>query len=219
MSGAVGRRPSVVSRQYPDEIRDGGSQSCGNTSRHASVRSESLASDILFVALSLDNSKYVQDQSCWAPPRRQLVPLIVAGVYGDVVILTARTGMAWSTTARGRGLGQQHHLGSVSQTPTFVYAFMLSTSQDKARPQCAITDGSDAVRIMFPQSNDRIFSSSRGTWTAVERGIGDENRAPPPQSRTRSGGSRAVRARRQLSTSSGYGFLARHGRKPGTAKN
>lgn len=131
MSGAVGRRPSVVSRQYPDEIRDGGSQSCGNTSRHASVRSESLASDILFVALSLDNSKYVQDQSCWAPPRRQLVPLIVAGVYGDVVILTARTGMAWSTTARGRGLGQQHHLGSVSQTPTFVYAFMLSTSQDK----------------------------------------------------------------------------------------
>ena len=85
-------------------------------------------------------------------------------------------------------------------------------------PQCAITDGSDAVRIMFPQSNDRIFSSSRGTWTAVERGIGDENRAPPPLVQNAFRWAGGTRARRQRSTSSGYGFLARHGRKPGTAK-
>jgi len=70
-------------------------------------------------------------------------------------------------------------------------------------PQCAITDGSDAVRIMFPQSNDRIFSSSRGTWTAVERGIGDENRAPPPLVQNAFRWAGGTRARRQRSTSSG----------------
>ncbi|CAD6217011.1 unnamed protein product [Miscanthus lutarioriparius] len=73
--------------------------------------------------------------------------------------------MSSSSTASGRGLGKQHRLGSVSQIPTFVYAFMLSTSQDKEMTPSPmrITDGGDAVRIMFPQSNARIFSSSRGT--------------------------------------------------------
>ena len=90
--------------------------------------------------------------------------------------------MAWSTTERARGLGQQHRLGSVSQIPTFVYAFMLSTSQDKEMAPSPMRDNRRQRRrqdhVPTVQRPDLLVIS----WyvTAVEQGIGDENRAPPP---------------------------------------
>ena len=135
-------------------------------------------------------------------------------------LLLVYTAMSSSSTARGRGLGQQHRLGSVSQTPTFVYAFMLSTSQDKEMAPSPMRDNRRQRRrqdhVPTVQRPDLLVIS----WyvTAVEQGIGDENRAPPPLVQNAFRWAGGTRARRQRSTSSGYGFLARHGRKPGTAK-